>query len=83
MLPDLRHAAVPCQRDCMPCHARGQHLYATPHQVLARLLHAQGLPVNMGLASDVAALADFAAEQLGSVDIWINNAGEEAAAGGI
>eukprot|EP00887_Chlorella_sp_A99_P005832 scaffold1.g5832.t1 len=33
---------------------------------------------NVARATDMAALADFAVEQLGSVDIWINNAGSNA-----
>lgn len=35
----------------------------------------RGLSVNVARAKEVATFADFAAEELGSVDIWINNAG--------
>ena len=35
----------------------------------------RGLPVNVARAKEVAAFADFAASELGSIDIWINNAG--------
>jgi chlorophyll(ide) b reductase len=34
-----------------------------------------GLPCDVSLSDDVEALADFAQQQLGTVDIWINNAG--------
>ena len=34
-----------------------------------------GLACDVSLSEDVEALADFAGEQLGSLDIWINNAG--------
>ena len=35
----------------------------------------RGLPVNVARAGEVSKFADFAAEELGSIDIWINNAG--------
>ena len=34
-----------------------------------------GLPANVAHAKEVAAFADFAAQELGSIDLWINNAG--------
>jgi chlorophyll(ide) b reductase len=34
-----------------------------------------GLSANVARAKEIAAFADFAVEELGSVDIWINNAG--------
>eukprot|EP00803_Ostreobium_quekettii_P006935 evm.model.scf_377EXC.1 EVM.evm.TU.scf_377EXC.1 scf_377EXC:5393-12910(+) len=38
----------------------------------------KGLQCNVSKAKDVAELADFAAGELGSVDVWINNAGTNA-----
>lgn len=37
-----------------------------------------GIGANVARHADVAALADFARDQLGSVDLWINNAGTNA-----
>ena len=34
-----------------------------------------GMAANVARAADMAALADFAVEQLGGIDIWVNNAG--------
>lgn len=38
----------------------------------------RGIPANVAKAKEVAALADFAVQELGSVDIWVNNAGSNA-----
>jgi chlorophyll(ide) b reductase len=38
----------------------------------------QGKSCNVAKGADVAALADYAADQLGRVDLWINNAGTNA-----
>ncbi|KAK9819695.1 hypothetical protein WJX72_001307 [[Myrmecia] bisecta] len=45
---------------------------AGPTQVIA------GAPCNVANPAEVAALADFAHDRLGTVDIWINNAGSNA-----
>ena len=37
-----------------------------------------GTTCNVSKPADVAALADFAADRLGGVDLWINNAGSNA-----
>jgi chlorophyll(ide) b reductase len=37
--------------------------------------HVAGLAADVSVSDDVEALADFALDQLGSLDIWINNAG--------
>ncbi|GAB4813022.1 hypothetical protein N2152v2_000068 [Parachlorella kessleri] len=66
--------------------SRGPERVATAVEELAELARSSGrsgvkvagLPCNVARPADVAALADFAAEELGHVDLWINNAGTNA-----